>query len=310
MSCLGSGDSASVPTGMLRALLDRRGDLGAGQAAALAGLGALVDLDLDVAHAAQVGAGDAEVAAGRLQALPAHVGVGGQPQRAALARRGHGQPGRALDAGDQVVLGGRPERGRGVADGPVPDRLAHAEAAHHEAAARVAAHASRRRRPRRAARWPACRWPPDPSVGEPARSGAATLAPAELVSVSRPAPSTARSHSDASPSSALLERMPAAQARLEAAALVGLQADERGGPRRGMQRHAGAGRHGARPQEAARHGQREVVEQRRVAPQALERPGHATRATAAARRGRASTRRGRRPRRSRRGAGSSPAAMR
>ena len=40
-----------------------------------------------------------------------------------------------------------------------------------------------------------------------------------------------------------------------------------------MQRHAGAGRHGARPQEAARHGQREVVEQRRVARQALERPG-------------------------------------
>ena len=48
-------------------------DLGAREPSALAGLGALVDLDLDVAHAAQIGGVDAEVPARRLQALPRHV---------------------------------------------------------------------------------------------------------------------------------------------------------------------------------------------------------------------------------------------
>ena len=73
MSCLGSGLRASVPTGMLRALLTVGVTLAPGKAAALAGLGALVDLDLDVAHLAQVGAAEAEVAAGGLEALPLHV---------------------------------------------------------------------------------------------------------------------------------------------------------------------------------------------------------------------------------------------
>ena len=119
-------------------LRDRRRDLGAGETAALAGLGALVDLDLDVAHLAQVGAGDAEVTGGGLQALPLHVLVGGEPQRAALARRRHAQAGAALDAGHEELLAGRAQRGRRVRDRAVPDRLADAEAGEHEAAARLA----------------------------------------------------------------------------------------------------------------------------------------------------------------------------
>ena len=119
----------------------RRRDLGAREPPALAGLGALVDLDLDVAHAAQVGGVDAEVPARRLHALPRHVLVAGEADRPALARRRHREPGVALDARDQEVLGRRAERDAGVAHRPVPDRLAEAEArrARSRRAARAAA---------------------------------------------------------------------------------------------------------------------------------------------------------------------------
>src|SRR6185503_750199 len=105
----------------------RRRHLGAREATALAGLRTLIDLDLDVAHLAQVGGVDAEVTARRLQTLPAHV-LGGEPQRSAFARRGHRQAGVPLDARAQEVFRRRTQRDARVADRSVPDGLAETEA--------------------------------------------------------------------------------------------------------------------------------------------------------------------------------------
>ena len=267
MSCLGSGLRASVPTGMLRALLDRRRDLGAGQTAALAGLGALVDLDLDVAHPAQVGAGDAEVAAGGLQALPLHVPAEESRSGPPSPRRGHGEPGAALDARREEVLAGGAERGGGMADGGCA-RWARARRSRSARARRAGrAGASRRRRRKRAARW------------RRARRGRPAPAPSSASAARRARRPSSQQRTPRGASARAAERLFERGARGEREPRSRRGRRPRGATSAGL---SGAPwtltraprRRGARPREAPRHGERDVVEQRRVAAQALQRPGH------------------------------------
>src|SRR4029077_13644983 len=105
---------------------------GSREPTALAGLRTLIDLDLDVAHAPQIGGLDAEVAARRLHALPLPVLVVCEPDRPALARRRHREPAVAFDARGEEIFRRRAERDARVIDRPVPHRLAEAEARDHD----------------------------------------------------------------------------------------------------------------------------------------------------------------------------------
>ena len=236
---------------------DRRRDLGARQATTLARLGALVDLDLDIAHPAQVGPGEAEVPTGGLEALPLHVFRGGEPDRTALARRCHGDARVALDAGAQEILAGGAQRHGRVRNRRMPDGLAHGEAAQRESPARIALDHDR-------------------AVGGGAQhAGAVRAVPhggqlRERLGAVR--------GDGLQPEAAVavrgaLQGMPGSERHLEAAAGVRLDARQSRALRSGVHAGDGTRRNGARAREAARNGKLDVVEQRGVRAQTRQRPG-------------------------------------